>query len=137
MRENIQRLNRNSVYTFAVLVTIVLVIICAIKESWRDEIYFLFFNPLWPIVLVWIEFILQDNERQVAKENQKKLDSLSGVIRRSIDNVDEQKLVEAIIDAVGTDNLMLLNADKIKEKTINERVAETKVEQDTPENLTP
>lgn len=139
MSDFLRKLTRKNVYGSAILVATVLVLLYAFFESWRDVIYILFFNPIWPIILGWLEFILQENEKEIAAENQKKLNSLSGVIRRSVDKASdsEQVLIEAIIDAVGVDDLIALSKAKIAEKKIQEKIAETKVEQKKPENLTP
>ena len=133
----LKRLTRKIVYGTASVLVIFLVVLLSFVEDWRNEIYHLIFNPVWPIALGLLEFVLQENEKEIAAENQRKLDSLNGVLRRSINNPSEQEIIEAIIDAVGTDNLMAINIDKISQKKLQERLTETKVEQETPENLTP
>lgn len=111
----------------------------AFKPNLRDSIYILFFNPLWPIILGWFEFVIQENDREISSENKKKLDSLNGVIRKSLDTAQDKErlLVEAIVDAVGAGDLASINEDRIKQQKLKQKVDETKVEQTKPEDLTP
>lgn len=139
MSEFLKKLTRKNVYGTALCGALILIVFYAVFPDWRDGIYIAFFNPLWALVLGWLEFILQENVREEATTNQRKLNNLNGVIRKSLDTAEDKEklLVEAMVDAVGASDLGAINEEKIKQKKLQEKIDQTKVEQEKPEDLKP
>lgn len=139
MFEFLKKLTRKNVYGTAFFAVIVLVLLYSLFEEHRSFFMTLLINPVWPIALGFLEFVLQDNEKEIASDNQRKLDGLSGVIRKSIDKAteDEMMLVEAVIDAVGVTDLMSISANKVKQEKLRKKLEGIGADQTKVEDLTP
>lgn len=133
----LKALTRKKVYGVAASISVVLILAYAVCEDYRDTIFMVFFNPIWPIFLGLIEILLQENEKDIASDNAKKLKALGGVIRGRIENKTEEALISAVIDAVGDTDLMSINTDLLRNRAIQAKVAATEVTQEKVENLNP
>lgn len=114
--------SRKNIYFFVLIAMVVLAIFYGLKSEWRNIIEIIFFNPLWPTVLIILDIYLQHRDSDIIETNRRKIANAGSVLRTASKvECDNSTLINLLLEALNGDDLLEKEIADQKEKELEEK----------------